>query len=352
MKTYPVSPASCIAAGAVASTFFLAAAPAAHATALLFDDGVCGGTGGAAQCTVTNGIVTATAYQITEISPVAGNTGWANFQSAFTSWNDDVFGGDGVWTLDTGTLSTEASFTVTTYRALVGQCPNGPCGGAEIRVAFNNAGDAPYPISNVISIGPTNAVWSQSVLTNMKLAGSQPGNPYIDSANGANGVLGPPAYPGQYDGINSITPASGFYDLSVRYPNATWLGDAFISTVDYTHDILTVYDGIEWGYTVVPGPVVGAGIPGLVFAFGGVLVYWRRRQQAKSAEPYSQLPKQLPIWSNRLFVIVPALVAGIDVFVYRASASEPWISRYKPGYESRDLGQPNGNPLKRSVSEV
>jgi hypothetical protein len=33
----------------------------------------------------------------------------------------------------------------------------------------------------------------------------------------------------------------------------------------------------------IPGPVVGAGLPGLILAGGGLLVWWRRRKQAATA---------------------------------------------------------------------
>jgi hypothetical protein len=41
-----------------------------------------------------------------------------------------------------------------------------------------------------------------------------------------------------------------------------------------------IYHGTS---TAVPGPIVGAGLPGLIFAGGGgLLAWWRRRQQRRA----------------------------------------------------------------------
>jgi hypothetical protein len=248
--------------------------PTAHAT-LLIDPGQCGAD--ASRCYATNGIVGATAYEPTEIFPVTTDPGYVKFKKAFDSWNP------GGWSLKVDNLSAEATLTVTLYRAFVQEGQPGCiasvlCGGAEIRVSYNNGGNPPFPISGCAADGcdlgtvPAGAaVWSQSILTNQKRDPSLPGNPYLDNAPGTpDASIGPPAYPFQYNG-------SLLYDMPARDASASWLADAWISSIDTTTDTLTVYDGIQWGFSV-PEPISGA----LLAAGLAGLAYVRRRTPAVS----------------------------------------------------------------------
>jgi hypothetical protein len=260
-------------ASVLAATFVATVAPDARAVTVLIDDGQCGGTGGAGQCTATNGTVRATAYQITDLQPGVG-AGWLNFQAAFNSWNASL-NANSQWTLVTANLSAEATFAVTTYRAYVGEgsCVGfSRCGGAEIEVHYNNGGNPPNPIANVNNIQDGEAVWSQSIFTNQKRNPSLPGNPYLDNAPGTpNSDLGPPAYPFQYDG-------SMFYDMPSRDAYAVWLADLWISTLDNTNRVLTVYDGIEWGFAVET-PLPAAWTMMLMGMLGLGFTAFRRRMQ-------------------------------------------------------------------------
>jgi hypothetical protein len=74
--------------------------------------------------------------------------------------------------------------------------------------------------------------------------------------------LSPPGAPGTLVGFNGGTITNGLFSCA---PGGCGVTASFLTGSITAH--------------VVPGPIAGAGLPGLILASGGLLGWWRRRQK-------------------------------------------------------------------------
>lgn len=204
---------------------------------------------------------TSTAYLST--TSLSGND--AEFKKSFDAWNG-ALAADKKWTIENGGNLPGGELKVSTLRATVGNT----IGGMVVQIDWAYTGGDKSKFQ-----------WSQGLKDNYILgAGGKITDPFYEMDNAGSKTS--PLYPFQYGDRY-------FYDApDGPMPNGSFAARTFLSQVDTDKRVLTLYEGVSYGFTLSATPVpepssLALALFSLALVVGGR--YWPRATGWRQRSP-------------------------------------------------------------------